>query len=107
MLAWEESPVSDSVESEFDESEFEEDKELEGEEDESDEGESDDDDSGEDEYAEYESLWTTRTGVRSIRVVPIGTGRTYRCRSLDGTPRLSTLRHPKTGPVAQVVRAHA
>ncbi len=54
MLAWEDSPASDSVDSESDKSEFEEDEELEGEKDESDEGESDDEDSGEDEYAEYE-----------------------------------------------------
>ncbi len=53
MLVWKGSPVSDSVEREFDESEFEEDEELGGEQDESDEGELDDEDSGEDEYAEY------------------------------------------------------
>ncbi len=55
MLAWKDSPVSDSVDSESDESEFEEDEELGGEQDELDE-KSDDEDSGEDEYAEYEEF---------------------------------------------------
>ena len=106
MLAWHDSLVTDSDDSESDESAFEEDEELTGETDDSDRDESDDEEVGENEYAEYEDSWTTTTGVPAIRGVPIGTGRASLSRPLAGTPRVSTL-DTQPGPVAQVVRAHA
>ena len=88
MLAWQDMLVSDSMDSESDESEFEEDQELEGEEDESDEEEPDDDDSVDDE---------DRRPSHPRRAEPV----------LGRHPSVVYIATLQTGPVAQLVRAHA
>ncbi len=106
MLAWQDMAVSDSMDSESDESEFEEDQELEGEQEESDEEESDDD-SGDDESPSTRSSWMTRAGAPAIHAVPIGTGRTRLPPVLGRHPSVVYIATLQTGPVAQLVRAHA
>ncbi len=94
MLAWQETPVSDSMDRESDESEFEEDQELAGEQEESDDEQPDDDD-----YAEYGEVGgdEDRRPSHPRRAEPV----------LGRHPSVVYIATLQTGPVAQLVRAHA